>query len=276
MRFRLTIPENPHPSLLVATYSLTLLLVVALTDTLTGFEYTFSLFYLLPIILSALLGRPILAYGTAIIAAGAWTASELLSGKIYAHHLVLLWNVLVREGFLLAFTFLLVWLVKSLRMLRVLSNFDSLTNLPNRRYFIEQADAMLALINRQHGVGCLAYIDLDNFKQINDSLGHQAGDEVLKLAAIAIRCSIRPYDIAGRLGGDEFAIFMAHVDPSVSDAALGKVRQVFERQMCAMQLPVQMSIGIDYIDNPDRKLAELLAAADARMYATKRAHKDPP
>lgn len=275
MRLRWTIPEQPCSSVQVATCTLLLLLVITWADTVTGFEFTFSLFYLLPIAVSALFGRPFLAYCTAIVAAGAWTASELLSGKIYAQHLVLVWNIFVREGFLLAFTLLLVWLVKSLRMLKVLSNFDALTNLPNRRYFIEQADAMLALVKRQHGVGCLAYIDLDNFKQLNDSLGHQAGDEVLKLAAIAIRCSIRPYDIAGRLGGDEFAIFMAHVNPQVGDLALQKVQQVFERQMQTMQLPVRMSIGIDYVSNDQQDLTELLASADARMYAIKRAHKQP-
>lgn len=259
--------------MVIPACSLASLLLIAWFDVLTGFEYTFSLFYLIPIILSAIFGQPFLSYCTALLAAGAWTSSELISGKEYTHQLALLWNAFIREVFLLVFSLLLVWLVRSMRLLSELSNIDSLTSLPNRRYFWEQADRMLAFLNRQHGKGCIAYIDLDNFKQVNDLYGHQAGDEVLKLTAITIRNNIRPYDIAGRMGGDEFAIFMADVDASISEAALNKVKQAFDQKMKSMNLPVRMSIGTDYVDDNHRDLADLLARADASMYAIKRSHK---
>ncbi len=155
-----------------------------------------------------------------------------------------------------------------------LSTTDPLTGLQNRRGFVAN---LARLLERRpdddHPLSALFYIDLDNFKQINDSLGHQAGDRALERIAGLLRQQIRAGDLAARLGGDEFALFF----PAMSeDAARGKGTALLEasQELAALsadrRFPLGLSVGIAMADARRPETAEaLIERADAAMYAIK-------
>ena len=148
---------------------------------------------------------------------------------------------------------------------------DPLTGLANRRRFVEAAEAALAGRQRTGSVAAL-FLDLDDFKTVNDSLGHAAGDDLLVSVAGRIRDGLRSTDLAARLGGDEFGVLL--VDIPDTDFA----RAVSERLLAALDVPVRVagtvvavgaSIGIA-VDTPEmRTVDDLLGAADVAMYQAK-------
>jgi len=128
---------------------------------------------------------------------------------------------------------LIATLRRSLTRERELSRTDPLTALSNSRAFYEEARRLLALCRRQHRPITVAYIDVDNFKAVNDRLGHQAGDELLKGIALQVRASIRPSDLSARLGGDEFAILL----PELSQRDAGLTLERLRASLAAMAHP---------------------------------------
>lgn len=149
-----------------------------------------------------------------------------------------------------------------------------LTGLANRDLLAEHANRELAKLVRNGGALGLLYIDLDDFKSVNDSLGHDAGDELLTQVAARLQSSLRGYDVAARIGGDEFAVLL----PDVSSAAL---QQVTSRILTALQQPYELlgtlttvgtSIG-GALTETERDLDELLSLADKAMYQAKTSGK---
>jgi diguanylate cyclase (GGDEF)-like protein len=148
---------------------------------------------------------------------------------------------------------------------------DPLTGLANRRRFVEAAEAAL---EARQGPGTVAalFLDLDDFKTVNDSQGHAAGDELLATVARRIREGLRAGDLAARLGGDEFGVLLVHIP----DTAFA--RTVSQRLLANLDVPMKIggtvvavgaSIGIA-VDTPDmHTVDDLLGAADVAMYQAK-------
>ena len=149
---------------------------------------------------------------------------------------------------------------------------DALTGLPNRAAILNQiADSLRA--QGDHRLGAVQFIDLDNLKAINDSLGHDCGDELLQSVARCLRASVGPNDVVGRLGGDEFVTLVAG---DVSTAELASYVARLERNLAepvrlgAATIRTQASIGVTLVAPEDERTAiEILRDADAAMYATK-------
>ncbi len=153
-----------------------------------------------------------------------------------------------------------------------LANHDALTNLYNRRRLEESLEQSLTE-SRRHGTrGALMLLDLDQFKHINDSLGHSAGDEVLTWIAGILRGHMRKHDIIGRLGGDEFAVLLPETEAA---EALGASRKVLDtvrsRAVMVQDKPfsVTASIGIALFPAHGTTLEELLSRADIALYDAK-------
>lgn len=154
-----------------------------------------------------------------------------------------------------------------------LATHDLLTGVLNARAFTEQLGHELDRKRRYARPLSVLYLDLDDFKVINDSHGHQTGDAVLRLVADAIRSSVRQADAVGRMGGDEFAVLMPETDARLADAAAQRLatglRSVFRGTPT-----VTASIGVVSCTATDATTDDLLRRADQAMYEAKRAGKD--
>jgi diguanylate cyclase (GGDEF)-like protein len=152
---------------------------------------------------------------------------------------------------------------------RGLSRADPLTSLLNTRAFYEQAPGALALCRRKGRPVTLAYIDLDNFKAVNDTLGHQAGDDLLRRVSVLLRASTRPSDLSARLGGDEFALLLPELDHGEAGAALERLRSRLADSFDWGRCPVTVSIGAVTFNTVPEHLEDMVKAADSLMYSAK-------
>ncbi|MFV3131680.1 sensor domain-containing diguanylate cyclase [Niveispirillum sp. KHB5.9] len=172
-------------------------------------------------------------------------------------------------------------LQKANAALEVESSTDALTGLPNRRFALSELDRLFALAQRTRQQVLLAFIDLDGFKGINDTHGHDAGDEFLIAVGRRLSAGLRRGDVLGRLGGDEF-IFMGLTAPGetnglkADEAAYQRLapllRGRYDLGACALDYP-GASFGIVVADPDATTPEEALREADARMYIDKRARR---
>ncbi len=158
------------------------------------------------------------------------------------------------------------------RHMAYLADHDSLTGLINRRHFQEKLQEHIAYSRRYGTSGALLFIDLDQFKYINDSYGHQTGDEYLRQVARHIKGCLRETDVIGRLGGDEFGIVLPNVDADqanqASEALLRKLNG-YEFIHEGRRTPFKASIGIALFPPHGEQASDLLAKADSAMYIAK-------
>lgn len=150
---------------------------------------------------------------------------------------------------------------------------DPLTRVLNARAFEDRLTQELQRMRRYKRPVSLLYLDLDNFKVLNDSRGHQTGDAVLRLVADAMRQAVRQADVVGRLGGDEFAVLLPETDGTLADAAA--VRLAAGLRGAFNGTPsVTASIGVVSVLNAEVDADAVVGAADRAMYEAKRAGKD--
>jgi diguanylate cyclase (GGDEF)-like protein/PAS domain S-box-containing protein len=163
------------------------------------------------------------------------------------------------------------------RKLTVLASTDELTQLPNRRVFGEQLDLALARARRGGLAVAVLCLDLDGFKQVNDSLGHAYGDRTLVEVANLLRDGARATDVVARVGGDEFLILLADLEvqeaPELAGTVVARIRQLLADPLPvdAVEVRIDVSIGVAIYPTDSREAEGLLAAADAAMYVGKRA-----
>jgi diguanylate cyclase (GGDEF)-like protein/PAS domain S-box-containing protein len=152
------------------------------------------------------------------------------------------------------------------------ANYDALTGLPNRRLFHDRLEQDLKKSHRQNLTLALLFIDLDRFKEVNDTLGHAAGDQLLREATRRITLCIRESDTVARLGGDEFMVILAGVtDPAIVDRVAEKLIHELERpfHLGADNANVSASVGIALYPNDALDADTLLKNADQAMYVAK-------
>lgn len=159
-----------------------------------------------------------------------------------------------------------------------LAFFDQLTGLPNRVLLIDRVRQALNANTRSKSYGALLFIDLDNFKTLNDSLGHHMGDMLLKNAAQRISDCVRADDTVARFGGDEFVVLLANLGTQKAKAAAVQAEAVGEKILAAFtevfqldtyEYPCTPSVGVTLFSPEDRNVDELLKRADLAMYDAK-------
>lgn len=156
------------------------------------------------------------------------------------------------------------------KRLKYLSSHDSLTGLFNRSHF--ETEFERASMGRNYPVSVIV-ADLDGLKKINDSHGHAAGDQLLKVAAGLLRDAFRPDDLVARIGGDEFAVFLLLADENTTSSALERIRNAEMRLREENgQIQIRFSLGSDTAATP-KEVDGLMNRADMRMYEEKTAHK---
>ena len=177
---------------------------------------------------------------------------------------------------LMALVFAALWMFRLKRSqlrFKKLSHLDGLTTIFNRQHFMGEAERALRLLERRPGAACLAFIDLDHFKRINDTHGHATGDEVLRRVVAAARQHLRPVDLFGRLGGEEFGVLLAECSRAQGAMIAERIRQAIEAILVesdGVAVVVSTSIGLAFTDSTGYDLQRLCTEADAALYRAKR------
>ncbi|WP_019703643.1 EAL domain-containing protein [Paracidovorax oryzae] len=171
---------------------------------------------------------------------------------------------------------------KAEQQIELLAFFDALTGLPNRRLLLDRLQRAGAACQRNEKLGALLFIDLDNFKDLNDTLGHDMGDRLLVQVAQRLQECVRTSDTVARFGGDEFVVMLEGLDADTAQAAL-QAEQVAEKLLAQLNRPFEMgaqqhystpSIGITLFGDQRRSVDELLKRADLAMYQAKAAGRN--
>ena len=157
------------------------------------------------------------------------------------------------------------------RLLKELRRMDAPTGLYAREHWQEQADALLRSHHATSDPACMLMIDIDHFKQINDTHGHTVGDEVIAAVGQAIRGCVRAHDCAGRYGGDEFAVVCGHTLPEEALVIAQRIRESIEtlRLPRVVQLRLTTSIGLSPVKRRHRTLRDWMNDTDAALYRAK-------
>ncbi len=184
------------------------------------------------------------------------------------------WNALAW----LAVYVLFVHVISEIRHLyareRSWSRTDTLTGIPNRRSFLERVEIEKNRARRDDRPLTLTYIDLDRFKEVNDTFGHNTGDKLLAVVAQVITDGVRLADAVARLGGDEFALLLPDTNSAAATAVLHKLHSALNAAMEQHEWPVTFSIGLVTYQPPPESVQEMIGAADRVMYEAKKRGRD--
>lgn len=156
---------------------------------------------------------------------------------------------------------------------RRMSRTDNLTGIGNSRALAEGAAVELERSRRRGTPVSAVYLDLDDFKQVNDSLGHAAGDAVLRIVGECLRRSIRGHDLAARIGGDEFMLLLTETGPDQVRFAVERLRRRLGDDLKARGFALTLSVGVATFPAAPRSVEQLLRAGDTAMYRAKRGGK---
>lgn len=257
----------------IATVSILTTALLGAVDVATGYELSFSIFYLLPVALASWYGGRRAAVVACVLAAATWLLADNLAGRPYTHPFIPLWNAAVRLGFFTVTAVLLVSLRRHLTNEQRLARIDPLTGLLNTRSFDEICTRQLELARRHRRPITLGYLDLDDFKQVNDRFGHSEGDLLLRDVGALLAERLRETDAAGRLGGDEFAVLLPDTDRAGAERLFEdlfrRLSELFERQGRG----AGVSVGVTVFSVPPADLDAAVALADEVMYEVKRGGK---
>lgn len=254
--------------------ALCLELLIAWGDYITGPLAPFAHFYLIPITCSAyFLGKrwTFIITLLAIIAGIPVFLQPLKSGQL----MPLMLDLTSKTIIYLFFVLLVSEMRKLMDTLKELASEDPLTRANSGRYFYEFGSTEIARAQRSKQPLTLAFIDLDNFKDVNDTLGHQQGDALLVEIAATIKANLREGDILGRLGGDEFAILLTQTDQQQAKVILSRMQANLLNAVHPYDTRVTFSIGVvTYLADKPTSMKELVALADKAMYVIKKSTKN--
>lgn len=273
-------PPSPLPSPGVwLAACLGIVVCVGVADFLTGREVALILFYLAPIGFGTwyvgLRGGIALAVLSAAVSTGADVVHELAEPEEAGvlPLAIVAWNCAIQLGTFVSLVLVLSALRSRLEGEELLARTDALTHIPNRRAFFEVVGLEIERARRTGRPVALAFVDVDDFKDVNDKLGHAQGDALLVAVAQTLRAATRAVDSVARLGGDEFALLLPETPPAELEPLLARVRSSLLAVMARRGWKVGFSIGAAVFVGPPASADELMARADELMYAAKREAK---
>ena len=243
-------------------------------DYITGFELSFSFFYLIPVTMIAWAVGRNAGLTFSVLSASVWLISNILSGQSFSNGFIGVWNTLIRFGFYAVVTVLVTELRHALEEERLLANTDPLTGALNRRSFNEAAEKRMIVSEVNRHPYTLVYIDIDNFKTINDKFGHAIGDLVLKTVVDTILKQIRNTDFLARLGGDEFAILLSDIDQKNAQLIVQRLQSALLEKMKINEWASTFSIGVLTVLTMPESADKLVSLTDALMYEVKGREKN--
>ena len=253
---------------------LLLLCILGILDYLSGFEISFAFFYLLPVCLAAWTMSRGAAFFVSFVSAVVWQMANSLAGEQWSTALVSTWNTGTRLGFFFVVSWLLAALRKALDHEAQAARTDFLTGLLNSRAFYEIAELEFKRADRYRHPVTIAYIDVDDFKLINDQFSHSVGDEVLQSVGRTLLRHVRATDSIARLGGDEFSLLLPETDREAAEVLVQRLRQDQLEEMEKRKWEVTFSIGVLTCATPPGDVHEMIRMADQVMYEAKNSGKN--
>ncbi|MEA5537284.1 diguanylate cyclase [Crocosphaera sp. XPORK-15E] len=256
------------PKLFVFGLGVLLVVIIGTIDYLIRVDMSLSIVYFIPIILVAWFVSRSSGIVISLLSSFSWFFADLVANK-YPYTWLIVWNTGVRLVIFLLITYLLSELKEAYEREKKLARTDGLTGAINRRFFRQLLQAEIDRSGRYKHPLTLAYFDVDNFKQVNDNLGHSTGDYLLKLITEIIKKSIRQTDTLARLGGDEFALILLETDYEAAQIVLNRIQQELFVMIELEQLPISFSIGaITYRTSPE-SVDRAIEQVDNLMYDVK-------
>jgi len=245
--------------------------IVSALKIISGPDVVFSAVYLVPIVfttwcLSVSAGLVMAAASTSVL-----LFINLSEAQKYLSPMVPYWNAAMDLGVFAIVISILAEAKQLYQREQELSREDFLTGLNNSRAFSEALQSEAIRARRYHHQITIVYIDLDNFKQVNDRYGHHAGDLLLSAVADALRSSIREVDVAARLGGDEFALLLPETDSDAVRLVLDKFESAVPEAVTirGAPSPVSFSAGAVTFVQPLDSIEQMIQHADRVMYTVK-------
>jgi diguanylate cyclase (GGDEF)-like protein len=252
-----------------------LLSVIGIADYFTGTDISMSFFFLAPIAIAAWYITRSAAMGVSIASAAIWFVVNGPALPAQEFSLVmLLWNTDVRLGFFVVVAVLLSLLRRAIDHEKALARTDYLTGVKNDRSFYELADIEFRRARRHHRPMTIAYIDVDNFKELNDRLGHNEGDSALRAIGAALLRHLRATDVVGRMGGDEFAILLPESGKGTAVSIGKRLHEHLTAELRDNGWPITLSMGVVTCTTTPSEITQLMKTVDALMYEVKRSGKN--
>lgn len=245
---------------------------ISIFDHEVQIDLSLSVFYLVPIaIASWYVNRP-LGIVLSLLCSLAWLWADT-TAKQSAIFFLPIWNASIRLSFFTLASDLISLQKRAYQKERGFARTDGLTGIYNRRFFRETLRLEIERSRRYKTSFALAYLDLDNFKAVNDRLGHQEGDRLLKILAHQLRETLRANDTVGRLGGDEFAILLSQIEPAKVHRSLERVQAQLQASVSS-RWSVGFSIGVVVFAQSPVSVEDAIAQADQVMYDIKKSGKN--
>lgn len=237
-------------------------------------EFSFSFLYLIPVSFAAWFLSTNSGVFMSLASTCALVIFDLEPSGRYRSREIAFWDLVMNLGIFLFFVFILGEVRALYRREQEQSHHDPLTGLVNRRGFSEALDLEAERMRRTQHPLTIAYLDLDNFKQVNDEHGHAAGDALLRTVSRTMLANSRGMDVVARLGGDEFCLLLPESGDDAARAALGKLGLRLREEVAAAGWPVTFSIGAVTFETAGNSADEMIERADQLMYRVKQSGKN--
>jgi diguanylate cyclase (GGDEF)-like protein len=264
---------SDHPPALLSLAAIAWCVLVAVADYASGDEIPLAILYLPVVALFCWQVSLKAAFVMAACCSFVWLLDDLLLPGNVIRTATHYWLASVHFVFFVVVATVLSRLRLAYDHERRLARTDYLTGLANRSAFMEASERALAEAKSSRRPISTIYLDCDNFKSLNDELGHQAGDALLRQAAGILRRLARPADVAARLGGDEFAVLLPDTGAAEAERLAARMQVALDAAARDCHAAVSFSYGTVSFVEPPCSVDALLHAADQQMYAAKRERK---
>ena len=259
---------------IILTGSWMMIGLISIVDYMSRGTFDLSLFYLIPLFLITWYVNT----ATGIISAGVitlvWGCIEWQVDADLLHGSIVVWNSMADFVLYGLFSMGISYYKGLIKKLHVAAESDELTGAANRRCFYRYANREISRSRRFGGLFSIVYFDIDNFKAVNDTLGHNAGDALL-CRTVSVLCShSRNIDMIARLGGDEFAVLLPETGQDAARSYIAKLHSLLRGLADQKGWPVTFSIGVITCTAAPRSVEELISQADGLMYAVKQSGKN--
>lgn len=267
-------PNRVMDSYVIEPLAYIIVFAIGYIDYATGAAFSLSIFYLIPVFGIAWFKGTKRALAISFVSATALLIGDIPTKVFYIHPINHVWNAAAVFVFYVLVSLLVGLLHDGLTREAHLGRIDFLTKLANAKAFVEGAEAEIRRAKRYKLPMSIAYIDLDDFKTVNDAFGHSKGDELLIEVGSAITKNIRETDLAARIGGDEFSILLPETVGIQASVVIDKLQAKLDELFKENGWPVGASIGLAEFLEPPESVDQVLESADKRMFAAKQRRKD--